>query len=129
MAIIRVQENKERIWIVSGGFHDFIDETLYQFDILPSHILANRFVYNQEDWVVGFDENNYLSQAGGKVKALKSLNLKNEVVVIGDGWTDYEIKERGQADYFYAFTENVKREKVTRVADKVLSSFSQFLLL
>jgi D-3-phosphoglycerate dehydrogenase len=122
-----IKANKEKVYIISGGFHDFIDETLHQFDILNDHVLANYFLYDKTGRISGFDEDNYLSQAGGKIKALKELGLKGETVVIGDGWTDYEMKKAGVADYFYAFTENVKREKVTKIADKVFGNFNEIL--
>lgn len=120
-----VRKNQKDIYIVSGGFHDFIDKTLLASGILPDHIFANRFVYDDKENVVGFDEENFLSQAEGKVKLLRSLELEGEVIVIGGGWTDYEMKEAGVASRFFAFTENVKRDRATEVADQVVDSFDK----
>jgi D-3-phosphoglycerate dehydrogenase len=48
--------------------------------------------------------------------------------MIGDGYTDYEVKEAGKANKFYAFVENVRREKIVKKADKVVESFDEILL-
>ena len=49
------------------------------------------------------------------------------VVVVGDGWTDYEIRAAGAADRFYAFVETAARPKVTAAADAVAASFDEVL--
>ena len=49
------------------------------------------------------------------------------VYVIGDGYTDYQIKEAGLADKFIAFTENAKRQNVIEKADYVAENFDEFL--
>ncbi len=49
--------------------------------------------------------------------------------MIGDGYTDYEIKAAGLANKFYAFTENVERDQVTEKADHITPSFDEFLYL
>ncbi|HRI79618.1 MAG TPA: phosphoglycerate dehydrogenase, partial [Cyclobacteriaceae bacterium] len=49
--------------------------------------------------------------------------------VIGDGYTDYEIKHSGLANKFYAFTENVERESVSSKADHIAPSLDEFLYL
>ncbi len=63
-----------------------------------------------------FDKTSFLAQESGKVKAVRNLGIE-KVIVVGDGWTDYEIKKTGNAERFLAFSENVNREKVTEVAD------------
>ena len=68
-----------------------------------------------------------LSKSKGKVNILKDLKLKGKVHVIGDGYTDYEIKKEGLANYFYLFIENIKRESVVKSADYLLKSLDQFI--
>ena len=72
---------------------------------------------------------NNLSKEGGKIKAVRNLKLKGKTYVLGDGFTDYQLKEAGLADKFFAFTENVFREKVAQKADHVVSNFDEFLSL
>lgn len=120
---------RDSVYIISGGFQDFIVPVCKSFGIPESHILANTFRYNQKGEVTGFDENNCLSQEGGKVKQIQTLNLKGNVYVIGDGFTDYQIKKAGIADVFYIFTENIIREHVVKLADHVLPTFDEFLYI
>lgn len=119
----------ENIYIISNGFHAFIDPIVTEFGIKPENILANRFHFDAQGNVVGFDKENPLSQNNGKVEQLKRLNLPGDVYVIGDGYTDYEIKHAGLANKFFAFTENVEREKVLSKADHIAPSLDEFLYL
>ena len=82
--------------VVTGGFHDYVDPIVAEHGINPAQVLANRLVFDG-DRVIGVDETNPLSQDGGKIEAVKGLNLDGEVVVVGDGWTDYEIRQAGAA--------------------------------
>ncbi len=119
----------DNIYIISNGFHAFIDPIVTEFGIKPENILANRFHFDAQGNVVGFDKENPLSQNNGKVEQLKRLNLPGDVYVIGDGYTDYEIKHAGLANKFFAFTENVEREKVLSKADHIAPSLDEFLYL
>lgn len=117
----------DKIIIISGGFMDYMDPVIQEFGLNPNHIYANSFRYDSEGNVIGFDETNPLSQAKGKVKLVRSLKLNGTVLVIGDGWSDYEIKEAGLADIFIAFTENISRERVIGKADYVAPNFERVL--
>lgn len=123
------QRYADNIYIISNGFHAFIDPIVTEYGVKPENILANRFIFDEQGNVIGFDKENPLSQNNGKVEQLKKLNLPGDVYVIGDGYTDYEIKHAGLANKFYAFTENVEREKVTDKADHIAPSLDEFLYL
>jgi D-3-phosphoglycerate dehydrogenase len=123
------QTYADNIYIISNGFHAFIDPVVTEFGIKPENILANRFKFDEQGNVIGFDKENPLSQNNGKVEQLKRLNLPGDVYVIGDGYTDYEIKHAGLANKFFAFTENVEREKVLNKADHIAPSLDEFLYL
>ncbi len=129
-----IQQNKEffntykdNIYIVSSGFKDFIDPIVADYKISSDHVYANSFTWNQEGKISGFDSQNLLSQNQGKPRLVKLLNFKAPVVVIGDGYTDYEIKKEGFADRFIAYTENVSRPSVTKYADFIATNFNNFL--
>lgn len=119
----------DNIYVISNGFHMFIDPVVTEFGIKPENILANRFHFNEKGDVIGFDENNPLSANNGKVEQLKRLNLPGDVYVIGDGYTDYEIKHAGLANKFFAFTENIERENIMEKADHITPSLDEFLYL
>lgn len=119
----------KNIILVSGGFREYIVPVVKSFGLTESNVFANRFVYDRKGKIKGFDTKNPLSQNGGKVKLLKQLNLKGEIVVIGDGYTDYELKRNKIAAKFYAFTENVSRPNVVKAADHVIPSLDEFLYI
>jgi len=120
-------KHKDQIYIISGGFIDYVLPIVQEFGIAKNHVLANRFTVSKKGIVTGFDKKNHLARKNGKVAAIKSLKLQGKSAVIGDGYTDYEIKKEKAADMFVAFTENVKRQNVVRIADKNVRSFDEFL--
>jgi len=121
----------ESIYIISTGFKDYIIPVLEDFGIPENNIYANEFIYDEKGMVIGVDKSNPLCYSYGKIKILQKLNLKNKgkVYVIGDGYSDYLIKEKGLADRFYVFTENVKNENVIEKADHIIPSLDEFLYI
>jgi D-3-phosphoglycerate dehydrogenase len=119
----------DHIYIISNGFKSFIEPIVTEYGIKTENIYANQFEFDDQGKVKGFDRENPLSANNGKVEQLKKLNLPGDVYVIGDGYTDYEIKHAGLANKFYAFTENVEREKVLTKADHIAPSLDEFLYL
>lgn len=122
-------ENSKNIYIISNGFKEFIVPIVADFGIKEDNVFANSFKYDKEGKIIGFDMDNVLSSNNGKVEMLKSLDLQGDVYVIGDGYTDYEIKAAGLANKFYAFTENVERDNVLQKADHITPSLDEFLYL
>jgi len=122
-----INKNAEFIYIVSSGFHEIIDPIVCNYGIKKENIYANNFIFNENDKIIGFDKLNPLSSTLGKVKIIKQLKLKGTVHVIGDGYTDYEIKKEGYADYFYLFVENIKRDSLVKNADYLLKSLHEFV--
>lgn len=119
----------DNIFIISNGFREFIEPIVTEYGIKPENVLANEFRFDGQGKIIGFDVDNPLSENGGKVEQLRKLNLPGDVYVIGDGYTDYEIKHAGLANKFFAFTENVERENVKSKADHVTPSLDEFLYL
>ncbi len=124
-----LSEYTEQILIVSSGFREFIEPIVTELGIKPENVYANTFVFDAHDNIIGYDETNLLAQDKGKVKLLRNLSLEGDVCAIGDGYTDYELRAAGLANRFYAFTENVERQKVTSVADHIVPSLDEFLYL
>lgn len=121
------RQNADEVIIISGGFKEYIIPIAEKFGIKPGNVYANSFIFNNSGKIAGYDSTNYLCKSNGKVKQLKALKLKGRLVVIGDGHTDYELKESGLIDKFYAFTENIERESVVKKADHITPSFDEFL--
>jgi D-3-phosphoglycerate dehydrogenase len=117
----------ENIYVISCGFKEFIDAIVKDYNIPSDRVYANTFEFDEEDRIVGFDADNVLSQHNGKIQCLKDLNLEGEVQVIGDGYSDYVTKEAGVADRFFAYTENVVRDRTIENADHITPNFDEFL--
>ena len=122
-----LQENRDNIYIISNGFKDFIIPIVSKLGVKPENVFANDFEFDEEGNITGFNHDNVLSSNNGKVEQLKKLDLKGDVYVIGDGYTDYEIKAAGLANKFYAFTENVERDNILEKADHITPSLDEFL--
>ncbi|WP_026997780.1 phosphoglycerate dehydrogenase [Flectobacillus major] len=124
-----INQYSENIYIVSSGFKDFIVPVAVSMGVKEENVYANTFVYDTEGNIIGYDESNLLSQDKGKVKLLQDLHLEGDVYAIGDGYTDYELRESGLANKFFAFIENVERQKVVEKADEVVGSLDEFLYI
>lgn len=121
------ESHRDSVFIVSNGFKDFIIPIVTEYGILPENVLANDFLFDDIGNIVGFDKDNPLSSNNGKSEQIRRLNLSGDVYVIGDGYTDYEIKKSGLANKFYAFTENIERENIVNMADHIAPSLDEFL--
>ncbi|MDH5379247.1 MAG: phosphoglycerate dehydrogenase [Cyclobacteriaceae bacterium] len=123
------ETNRDKIYIVSNGFKDFIVPVVTPMGVKEDHVFANTFEYDSSGNITGFDSTNVLSSNQGKVKVLQELGIEGDIYVIGDGYTDFEIKKSGVANKFYAFTENVERGSVLEEADHITPSLDEFLYL
>lgn len=119
------QLNRERIYIVSGGFKEFIVPVAKELGLRKDHVYANTMITNAKGVITGFDSTNPLAHNEGKVHVVRSLHMSH-VIAVGDGFTDAQIKVMGAAQWFVAFTEHVTRENVVRVADAMISNFDEF---
>jgi len=115
------------IYIVSCGFKEFIDPIMGKYGIPSERIFANTFRFDRKGNIVGFDRDNDLAKPDGKIDQLRKMNLPGEIHVIGDGFSDYQMKAAGIAHKFYAFTENVARKNILDKADHVTPSLDEFL--
>ena len=120
-------ENNNKIMILSGGFKELIGPIVDDFGISSSNVFANDFIYKSSEQITGINQDNIMSKNGGKVKQSKLLSIHGTVHVIGDGYTDYEIKLDGPATHFFAFTENVERKNICELADLTLSNFDDYI--
>ncbi len=121
------RSNADCIYIISGGFADYIWPVAEQFGLAKDHVLANHFTFTADGDISGCDRTCPLANDDGKPKQVADMNLPSPVYVIGDGYTDYQIKARGYADKFFAFNENVSRSTAVEQADGVLTSFDQLI--
>ncbi|WP_036386873.1 phosphoglycerate dehydrogenase [Muricauda sp. MAR_2010_75] len=122
-------EFSDDIYVISCGFKEFIDPIVAEYNIPSNRVYANTFTFDETGNITGFDETNVLASHNGKIECLKRLDLDGEVQVIGDGYSDYVMREAGIAHKFFAYTENVHREKATNNADHVAPNLDEFLFV
>ncbi|MGV3509225.1 MAG: HAD-IB family phosphatase [Sphingobacteriaceae bacterium] len=123
------KNHADDVLIVSGGFKEFITPVVLPYHIKKENIYANTFLFDVDGNIVGYDDTNPLSQEGGKVKLLQELKLEGNIFGIGDGYSDFQLKESGLIQKFYAFTENIARQSILERADHVTPSFDEFLYI
>ncbi|WP_145857723.1 HAD-IB family phosphatase [Pedobacter suwonensis] len=121
------KKHADDVLIVSGGFKEFITPVVSQYHIKKENIYANTFVTTGDGKIIDYDHANPLSEEGGKVKLLQHLKLEGELFGIGDGYSDFQLRESGIINKFFAFTENIARESIVSKADHVTPSFDEFL--
>lgn len=122
-----LMENAQNILIISGGFYEMIIPIVSEYGILEDQVFANKFVYKGTSRIAHVDSQNIMVQSGEKVAQANALGLAGEIHVIGDGYTDYQIKSEGPAKKFFAFIENIRRNSVCEVADVVLSNIDDYI--
>lgn len=123
----QLRECRDRIYVITGGFRDLALETITSLGLREDHLFANEFTYAEDGRVTGFDEANPLCQAGGKVVVVNAISADAPKLMVGDGYTDYQVKEQGAAAKFYYFAEVVKRSPVMPLADKVVYGIDEVL--
>jgi D-3-phosphoglycerate dehydrogenase len=121
--------HRDTVAIVSGGFDEIIWPVADILGIPRERVFANAFRYDEMGVAIGVDEARSSAHAGGKALAVETARLARPLVIVGDGWTDFEIREKGVADAFIAFVGHARREKVVAHADAVADSFDQLLSL
>ncbi len=123
------EKYSEDIYVISCGFKEFIDPIVKEYNIPSERVYANTFDFDADGNIIGFDEDNVLASHNGKIECLRQLDLDGEVQVIGDGYSDYVMREAGIAHKFFAYTENVHREKAASNADHITPNLDEFLFV
>lgn len=123
------KKHRGKIYIISGGFKSVIERVLEDLPFNTDHIFGNEFIFDNDGWISGIEKDNILSKQNGKSALLESLNLNGNVAVVGDGFSDAEMKLSGKADMFFAYTEHIQRKSVFPHADVIVSSFDEVIQL
>lgn len=107
----------DELHAISGGFVDLLEPVLGDLGFGPAHVHANRFSFDG-DQVSGLDADIPLSRNGGKTDVLNLIGGRFEqVIMVGDGMTDFEAYEGGAADRFIGFGAIAQREVVLAAAE------------
>ena len=88
------------------------------------NVYANEFIY-QNNNIVSINKTNELSNNLGKVLIAKNIPGNN--IIIGDGYTDYEVKKEKAAIKFIQYAENINRKKLNKHADIIAFNFNEII--
>ena len=117
------RKNHENCYIISGGFKEIIMPVIEDFDIKENQIFANTFIHKNNN--ITINENNPLSKDNGKNIIAK--NISGYKIIVGDGYTDYEVKKYKNAKKFVQFVENINRISLNNKADLVCDDFKKII--
>ena len=112
--------NKENCFIISGGFEEIITPLMIPLGFKKENIFANNFKISSNGYAE-INTNNDLAKNKGK--NLVAKKIKGEKIIIGDGYTDYELKKYKDAKIFILFTENIYRKNLIKYADYIAENF------
>ena len=55
------------------------------------------------------------------------LRKEQEIIMVGDGYTDYETYKNGAVDMFICYTENIHRKDVAEKSDHIANNFNEVI--
>tara|TARA_Y100001970_G_scaffold8767_2_gene10172 strand:- start:320 stop:1003 length:684 start_codon:yes stop_codon:yes gene_type:complete len=117
------QENCENCYIISGGFLQIIKPIMKDYNIPEKNIFANELIFDKDGYITSINKKNPLSKNLGKIEIAKKI--KGEKIIIGDGYTDYEIKKYKFASKFIQHIENINRKNLNSKADLISNSLDE----
>lgn len=116
------------VFLVSGGFHEFIDPLAKLLEIPVHRVFANRLYFKLDGSYATFEKSEPTSESGGKgrvINQLKSEHGFQRLVMVGDGATDLEACP--PADAFVGFGGNRVRPKVKENAAWFVTDFQELI--
>jgi D-3-phosphoglycerate dehydrogenase len=82
-----LRRGADRIWVVTSGFHEWIDPVVEALGIDRSHVCANHLLWSADGVSLGLDPSSALASPRSKPRAVRSLGLSGRVIAVGDGIT------------------------------------------
>jgi len=82
-----LQSKSVSVFLVSGGFHEFIDPVAEILNIPNENVFANRLYFHLDGSFGSFDMNQLTSESGGKGRVIQNLKEKrgfHRLVMVGD---------------------------------------------
>ena len=122
----RLRAMRDRVWVVSGGCHEWIDPVVEGMGLRRDQVIANR-LRPTPDGALELDPTSPCAVDHGKATAIEAARIPRPRVMVGDGMTDWRVRERGACDRFVCFTEVVRREAVVARADASAATLDEVL--
>lgn len=128
--IIKLREANQEVYVLSGAFQEWVVPLCKYIHIDNDHIFTNRLVFNTQQKVVDVFKSSPLLYNNGKAKVLQELQganaLPGNIIMIGDGSSDLEVKTQGIADWFIGCGIYIQRSIVKQHSDQWFTNESKF---
>lgn len=115
-----LQYARHTVCIVSGGLKICLDAVAPLIGIPGNLVFGNEYLLDASGYIRGIGSGNPLATTDGKSMIIKQLRedgtLPGQVIMIGDGMSDYKPYESGAADQFVGFGMHADREAVREKA-------------
>tara|TARA_B100002052_G_scaffold96094_1_gene88740 strand:- start:386 stop:1081 length:696 start_codon:yes stop_codon:yes gene_type:complete len=128
------KKNADNCFIISGGFKEIIYPIVKEFGFKKQNVFGNEFIYKSNGKIKTINKNNPLAQRLGKIKIAdqidKNLSINEyfkTALIIGDGYTDYEVKKFNKAKKFIQYTETINRKNINNHADFIAKNFNEVI--
>ncbi len=105
-------KNHFDIWILSGGLFESIKSFAENFSI--QHIHAVKLLWTSDNQFLGIDKRDAFSKSKVEGASVLAKNWQSPSIMVGDGFTDYQVFQEGLVDHFIAFTQNVRRDFINK---------------
>jgi D-3-phosphoglycerate dehydrogenase len=123
----RLASIADRVWVVSGGFHEWVEPVISRLGLRTRQVIANRLRSTAAGLLELDPSASPCAVDSGKASAIEAASLGRPRVMVGDGMTDWRVRELGACERFVCFTEVVRREPVASRADVVANSLDAVL--
>ena len=110
--ITALQQQGHEIWIISGGLKPLILPVATVLNIPHDRVHAVDLCWDQTGAFTGIDMNNPFAHSKLDGARLLTQHWHTPTIIIGDGYTDYQLYAAGIADQFIPYTEHAQRAKI-----------------
>ena len=124
--IKKLHKNGDNIWIFSGGLADSIRPFAKYLNIPINQVYAIEINWdNNGDFISLNNDNSAVESKVKAIKTVKELSDSKNNIIIGDGFTDYQLYETGKTAKFIAYIEHIQRKNVLNVAKNLAKNVSE----
>ncbi|WP_235842429.1 HAD-IB family phosphatase [Cysteiniphilum halobium] len=114
--IEQLHQQDVKVWIISGGFSELILPFAEYLGIPASRVFTVNLHWDDKGYFDCLNNDNGFCDSKVTGAAKIQDQLAGKTVIVGDGFTDYELYNAGIANDFIAYVEHVQRDKVLSVA-------------
>jgi phosphoserine phosphatase len=100
------------IWILSGGLYESLIGFAENFSI--QHVYAVKLLWTKDNQFLGINKRDAFSKSKVEGARVLAKNWQSPSIMVGDGFTDYQVFQEGLVDHFIAFTQNVRRDFINK---------------